>query len=197
MKLAVFGGSFNPVHTGHLFIAEEVCCTLNYDMIIFVPAKAPPHKDLAPGASDKKRLKMLELAVEANDCFAVDDIEIRRGGTSYTIETIEYVCDRYKTSEKPGLIIGDDLIEGFKSWKNADKLLTMVDLIVVHRESEKRKKFPEKHLYVDNSPLPVSSSNIRKRVASGRAFRYLVPDNVYRFICENSLYKTADSHTPA
>ncbi len=187
-KTALLGGSFNPLHIGHLFIAEEIITELGYERIIFVPAYNAPHKSIASGASSKDRLEMLKIAVSGNPRFIFDEVELQRKGTSYTIDTVRYIESAYDTAGKIGIIIGDDLLEGFHTWKEADALAEMTTIIVLHRETKERKTFIHDHVYIENTILPISSSEIRERISRGKAFRYLVPETVCRYIKENKLY---------
>ncbi len=192
MNVAMLGGSFDPVHIGHLFIAEEVKLSLGYDRIIFVPAYQPPHKDNRPEANDEARLAMLRLAVNGREDFEIDSYEIDRQGVSYTIDTVAYLEDRLSVAGKLGLIIGDDLVDTFDTWKNADELSSRVDIIVATRDMidgrQARSGLLNGFRRIDNSPLPVSSSEIRERIRAGRAFRYLVPERVHDYIDQNCLY---------
>jgi nicotinate-nucleotide adenylyltransferase len=189
VKLALLGGTFNPIHMGHLFIAEEVRLSFGYDRIVFVPAFKPAHKDL-PGADDPEmRLAMLQAAVAGNAHFIADDCEIRRRQISYTMDTILDLKHRYALEGRPGLIIGDDLIAGFPAWKNVQGLLAAVRVIVARRNAGTRLPFGDECDYLDNIVVDISSSDIRGRIRSGRAWRYLVPDSVHAFILEHGLYR--------
>lgn len=193
MKVAMLGGSFDPVHIGHLFIAEEARVNLGYERIIFVPAYQPPHKDDRPEANDAARLSMLSSAIEGRDDFEIETYEIDRRGVSYTIDTVGYLESRLPVTGKLGLIIGDDLVDDFHTWKNAEELTERVDIVVATREGagsggSAANSGLSQYERIDNSPLPVSSSEIRVRVREGRAFRYLVPERVHDYIVENGLY---------
>lgn len=189
MRVAMLGGSFDPVHIGHLFIAEEAKVNLGYDRIVFVPAFQPPHKDNRPEAGDAARLEMLRRALNRREDFEIESYEIDRKGVSYTIDTVGYLESRLEVTGKLGLIIGDDLVGDFDSWKRSDELVDRVDIVVATRDGG-RSMSPVLRDYarIDNSPLPVSSSEIRDRVRSGRAYRYLVPEGVYDYIRERGLY---------
>jgi nicotinate-nucleotide adenylyltransferase len=189
MKFALLGGTFNPIHNGHLFIAEEVLVSLGYDRILFIPAFKPAHKSLNQNDDPEKRLAMVRLALKGRKEFLLEDCEIRRQGTSYTMETIDYMLDKYPIEGKPGLIIGDDLLSGFSTWKMVDRLLATVKIIIAHREKVEKVPFPGDHQYIGNSLLPVSSSEIRRRVKERQAFRYLLPESVYEYICREGVYR--------
>jgi nicotinate-nucleotide adenylyltransferase len=189
MRAVVLGGTFNPVHYGHLFIAEEVRTALGYDTAIFVPANQPVHKDPTPVLQPRHRLEMLRIAVAGQDGFIVDSDEIERGGPSYSIDTIAGLIPRYGITGKPGFLIGDDLAGGFPSWKNVDELVRIVDVIVARRTLAGPVPFAYPHRSVANVILPISSSEIRWRIGEHRTVRYLVPDAVLAYIRENRLYE--------
>ncbi len=182
------GGTFNPIHYGHLFLAEEVKNTLRYDSVLFIPTNIPVHKMSFDVVNANHRLEMLRLAVEPYDEFVVENCEIMRKGKSYTIDTVKELKEKYGWVDKPGFVIGDDLATTFHTWKNSEELVELVDLIVVHRLYKKRVKLDYKHIYVDNFMLPISASEIRKRIKNGYAVKFLLPDNVLEYIIENELY---------
>lgn len=140
MKIAIFGGSFNPVHKGHLALAECVCNTFGYDKLLFVPASEPPHKIVTVSALAEDRLQMLRLACEADSRFEVETCEIERGGISYTWDTVCYIEEKYSAvlEGKPGLVVGQDLSAEFGKWKNAAKLADKTDIILAHRPRDEQ-----------------------------------------------------------
>lgn len=188
LKLALLGGTFNPIHVGHLYIAEEVRASLGYDRVLFVPAFRPAHKDVPEGDVPELRLAMVRAAVAGNPAFMVEDCEIRRERTSYTMDTIEELRAKYRIDGRLGLIIGDDLAGGFHTWKNVDALLEAVRVIIAHRRSAERQSFPVECDHLDNVMVDVSSSDVRCRIRSGKAWRYLVPEPVRQFILRHGLY---------
>jgi len=200
MRLAILGGTFNPVHVGHLFLAEEVQALLGYDRILFVPANIPVHKTMPVEVGARHRLRMLRLAVAGRPGFQVEDCELKRGGNSYMIDTLLYALERFRPEGRPGLIIGEDLVEGFPAWKQAERLAELAELIVARRGPATPAKpdmevgakpawpFPASVRRIENLLLPVSSSEIRRRLASGRPTRHLVPERVLRYIRRHRLY---------
>jgi nicotinate-nucleotide adenylyltransferase len=188
MRALVLGGTFNPVHYGHLFVAEEVRCSLGYDKAIFVPANQPVHKDPTPVIGPTHRVAMLRLAVQGCEEFIVDAGDIDRGGPSYSIDTVADLIPRYGIEGKPGFVIGDDLVAGFPAWKNVDELVRIVDLIVARRTLAGPVQLPHPHRTVMNTILPISSSEIRRRISEGRSVRFLLPDRVLSYIKDNKLY---------
>lgn len=199
MRLAMLGGSFNPIHIGHLLLADEVCCKLGYDKVFFVPVNIPPHKNLADGATREQRLEMIQLAIANNPRFEIETCELDRGGVSYTFDTITYLMNKHGINSeygqlegKVGLIMGDDLVDGFEEWGHYEQLPHLADIILARRicwEGTEPKVFPYKHIELENGVLPVSSSQIRNARATGSSsWQYLVPESVYGYIIERNLY---------
>jgi nicotinate-nucleotide adenylyltransferase len=195
VRIAILGGTFNPVHLGHLNIAGQVKSRFRYRRVVFVPANIPAHKRIEADAGVDHRLKMLELALAPYPDFVVDDCELRRGGTSYTIDTVRELAQSYPIEGKPGLIIGDDLVEDFNSWRNVEKLVELVELIIARRQAEKNAEIDYPCLYVDNSLYPISSSRIREALkADGtrrdlEAARKWLPPEVFGYIQRHDLYR--------
>jgi nicotinate-nucleotide adenylyltransferase len=192
MRLAILGGTFNPVHVGHLFLAEEVRDLLGYERILFVPANVPVHKSMPVEVGVRHRLRMLRLAVAGCRGFLVESCELERGGNSYSIDTLQYVLERYRPEGRPGLIIGEDLVEGFPAWRQAARLAELAELIVARRGPDQPAPawpFPACVRRIENLLLPVSSSEIRRRLAAGRPARHLVPERVLRYIRRHRLYE--------
>jgi nicotinate-nucleotide adenylyltransferase len=188
LRLLVLGGSFNPVHIGHLVMADELRAEFGYDLVLLVPSLRPPHKDLEGDPGEERRLAMLKLAVEDDPKLAIDDCELRRAGPSYTIDTLRDLASRYAITGKPGLVVGDDLIPGFPSWRNPAEIADAADIVCAHRSSEEELPMPFPHRYAHNSIIKVSSSMVRRRIADGQPFRRLLAPGVYRYIVENGLY---------
>ncbi len=192
MKLGILGGSFNPIHTGHLLIAEHVRDHLKLDQIDFIPAKIPPHKDLTSDISDEDRLSMVQLAVEGSSYFKASGIEIERGGISYTIDTIRQTMKDRDIEDKVYLIIGGDLIKDIYRWKGYQELITMVQIVVVSRERELAENYLLKYPFiqsVETVPFYITSTLVRKRVMEGKSIKYLVPEQVENYIYRYHLYQ--------
>ena len=185
MKLAILGGTFDPPHIGHFFLADMMTVEVGYDLVLFIPSNIPAHKTVESNITPEARLKMLEQALSDTPRFGIDDCELRRGGISYSIDTVRDIKGRY--GGKPGLIIGDDLVEGFSSWKESEALLREADIFVARRNRQDR-PICLSHTHLDNIRIPVSSTEVRKRIRNKQAFRYLVTEKIYSYIRENHLY---------
>ena len=186
-RIALLGGSFDPVHVGHLHIAEVVLASAGYDRVLLVPAHVPSHKPAARLAATAHRLRMLQLAVAGHPRLAVSDVEIRRGGVSYTVHTVRELQASGLIGERPGLVIGDDLGAELDTWREAATLFAMVDLLVARRHrSPLPLSYP--HRVLANHRLPISSSELRQRVRNGQVIRALVPDAVEAYIRDRRLY---------
>lgn len=188
MQTVIIGGSFNPLHIGHLFLAEEVFVQFACKQVIFVPSHSSAHKHDRTSVSPEVRFSMVSLAVDGLEWITVDDCEIKRGGVSYSIDTIRQLEQTYSFKEKPGFVIGDDLVADFHLWKDYEMLLNKVEIIVAHRMYTEKVNVPFPHQYLNNVLIPISSSDIRERIREGDAYRFLIPEKVYRYIRENNLY---------
>ncbi len=169
-------------------MADHARVQFGYDKVILVPSFRPPHKVLAddPGPEHRKAM-LLKLCMQDRH-FVTDDCEIARAGTSYTVDTIALIIEFYKPDGKPGFLLGDDLVPGFSSWKDPERIAEMAELIVAGREEQPPPDFLFPHRNADNERLPISSSMIRQRIRNGSAFRYLVPGPVFDYIVEKGLY---------
>ena len=188
MKIAILGGSFNPVHVGHLVLADTALITLGYDRIILVPAYTSPFKPGIQDVSPRDRLDMLIASMPADSRLAIDDCEIRREGVSFTIDTVKDIIERYRPQDKPGLILGDDLARDFHKWRSADELAALTDIIIAHRLAAETIIFPYPYKQLDNEILELSSGNLRDRIAKGEAWSYMVPPGAQFIIRDRGLY---------
>lgn len=190
-RIAIFGGSFDPPHVGHLYIAEEVRSALGYERVLFVPSHLPPHKEPSLRIPLSERVELVRRAIEGNSAFVLEPFEVNRGGVSYTIDTVEYVLSTYKPSAPPALVVGDDLISGFRRWRDVDRLKKLVKVVVARRHDVSGEDIQAAigdHLEIANALIAVSSSEIRTRIRNGQVYRYLVPERVYDYIRERGLY---------
>lgn len=215
MKIGIIGGTFNPIHIAHLRIAEEVRERFTLDRVLFIPSASPPHKPLAGELSFRHRYNMAELAVCDNPLFAVSDLEGKRGGKSYSIDTLHALRGDHPADEF-FFIIGSDSFCEIGLWREYAAIFTLCNIVAVERPgsivTDPLKALPvdiagefcyygaEKRLahrsgysvyYLEGIPLDISSSAIRELARLGRSIRYLVPEAVSHYIKEHRLYTDA------
>jgi len=190
MRLAILGSSFNPIHLGHLFLADAVLSELHYDRVVLVPAYRSPFKLEAAGMEDtaRDRLEMAAASIAGDPRLTVDDCEIRREGVSYTADTVADIIRRYMPDGKPGFIIGDDLAADFPQWKKSDDILAMADIIIARRLHADKLNVPYPCTQITNSVMEISSGMVREKIAADAAWRYLVPAAVRTIIESRGLY---------
>ena len=210
------GGTFNPIHLGHLAAAEEIRDRLRLEKVIFIPSFLPPHKQEEDIPSALQRQEMVRLAIKGNACFTVSDIEIRRGGKSYTIDTIDTLLQSHAGAEL-FFITGLDSFLEIRTWKDWDRLLTRCAFVILSRQGYrfsdlssldilqaspqelaeldggKRDRAVLRHgafrVHLELIPFyDISSTDIRKRVREGRSIKYHLPEAVEHYIIENKLY---------
>jgi nicotinate-nucleotide adenylyltransferase len=188
--VGVFGGSFDPVHSGHLIIAQRLIEIRGLSGIIFVPCHISPHKIEKGAASPEKRLEMLKLAIEGNPSFAISTFELENEGISYTIDTLRELKKYYDNLE---LIIGYDNILQFNTWKEPDEIFNVAKVIVMKRpgsvETEEKDKYYKKAVFVDTPLLDISSTEIRGRVKNNLRIDFMTPEKVMNYIYRKKLYK--------
>jgi len=196
-KIAILGGSFNPVHQGHLFLADAVLSRLLYDRVIFVPAYRSPFKLAAAGmeSSSRDRLQMITASITGDPRLTVDSCELKREGVSYTIDTIDDIIRRYAPEGKPGLIIGDDLADDFMQWHKSEEILAKVDIIIARRIHSGNLNVPYPFIGIDNDVINISSAAIRESINSNGVWRYLVPSSARAIIEGKGLYGCNSSET--
>ncbi len=202
MKIGVMGGTFDPIHIGHLVTAEEARAQFELEKVVFVPSARPPHKFTIPRAPALDRLRMSELAVEGNAALNVSDLEVKREGISYTIDTLRALHEAYGSGTELYFITGADAILEILTWKDPEELLAASKFIAATRPGyalgEIGGAIPEYNsagqkardlvFSMEIPALAISSTNIRERVCEGRPFRYLVPDAVWGYIIDKRLY---------
>lgn len=188
-KVGIFGGTFDPIHNGHLITTQSVRELRNLDKIIFVPSFVSPHKPNIKSASPKHRLNMIKLAIEGIDFFDYSEYEIDKGGISYTVDTLQEFKKRYNELE---FIIGYDNIFTFHTWKNPDEILELAKIIVLKRKSSIPRSFIDKFVkaatFVQTRGIEISATDIRERVKKGMPINFLVPEKVKEYIYKNNLY---------
>jgi len=213
-RVAVFGGSFNPVHYGHLLLADEVLEALALDQVLFVPAASPPHKDPSRLAAAADRCEMVRLAVAEHPRFVVSDVELRRPGPSYTVDTLQALAGR---GDDLYLVVGSEMFLDLLAWRQPARLARLARLVVVPREGTAfdptgavaqkvlreigveggfveaaRGEEPEQGVIVAHATsLPISASDLRRRVREGRSLAFRVPPAVAAYIRTHGLYRAA------
>jgi nicotinate-nucleotide adenylyltransferase len=188
MKVGILGGTFNPIHIGHLILAEEVREKLGLQKIIFVPTYLPPHKDNSDIAPPAQRFAMVKLAIKGSKYFLASDMEIKRDGRSYTIDTLKEFKIRYPQDELY-FIIGSDLLKYLNDWKDLDEIIKMVKFIVATRPGYPLERIPSHIATIPIRAVDVSAFEIRQAIKENRSFRYLVPDAVFKYINKKRLYR--------
>jgi len=212
MRVGLLGGSFNPIHFGHLRAAEEVREALNLDLIYFVPAALPPHKSAEGLAPPEHRLAMVRLATKGNRYFMVSDVEIRRAGRSYTIDTVRHFLATLRGPSVLFLMMGSDAFAELDTWKDCDELVRLSSVVVHTREAVGDTAPPRISLaalrrfgysrkddhyvrpngqtlaFVATTIFPVSATLIREKLQHRRSVRYLMPSDVVDYIQRHGLY---------
>lgn len=197
-KVGILGGTFNPIHNGHLLIAWNAYYQCGLDEVWLMPSGNPPHKDNSEILSGTLRKQMVELAVADNDVLMCSEFELNRKGYVYTAETLELLRSEYSDTEWY-FIIGEDSLDSFSKWYCPDKIVKSARIIVAVRGKntgieKKIRDFNEKYLceaILINTPyVDISSSDIRERISNCNTIRYMVPENVREYISTNNLYKS-------
>ena len=202
-KVGIMGGTFDPIHNGHLVIAQAALDTMNLDEVLFIPSGTPYLKDLTTVLSKKKRVSMTGLAIEDNPKFALSTIEIDREGNSYSYETLEELKKQNPDVEYY-FILGADSLLYLEKWKNPDRLMASCTLLTAVRDDCDEVKIQDAIKYLQDQynakivllPTPrldISSTMIRKRVQEGKSIRYMVPDSVIDFIQKHDIYVKNDT----
>lgn len=188
-KIGLFGGSFDPVHLGHLLVAQAALEELALDSLVFIPASRSPFKPESPPAPDAARLQLLRLALAGRIRCGVDDQEIRRGGVSYTIDTLRDYTQKFPGAEL-FYLIGADNAAKLNEWREPAELARLAEFVAVPRPGGVPAAFPPpfRGRTLRGYPLGVSSSEIRSRVKAGRSIEYLVPTAVAEAIRVAKLY---------
>jgi nicotinate-nucleotide adenylyltransferase len=190
-RVGVFGGSFDPVHHGHLAIALAAIESLPLDRVIFVPARRSPLKEATPAASDGDRVAMLERAIAGEPRFSISRIELSRPAPSYTVETLEALAREGRLF----LILGADAARDLSRWRSPERVRELATLVIAPRAPRAELRVPLSSwnddpaaIVLDTPLMDVSARELRERAARGRSLRYLVPDAVWRYIEEHKLY---------
>ena len=202
--IVLFGGTFDPVHHGHLIVARALAEARGFDSVTFVPASAAPHKQPA-GASAEHRLAMLRLATAGDDLFDICRVELDRSGPSYTVETLAALREARGRGAAMHWVIGTDMLADLPSWHRAEEVMKTANILVAARSPWQDRlegifeqlggSFPEEQVrrlregLVATPQIDISSSDIRRRLAEGRSIRFLVPEAVADYIHRHGLYR--------
>ena len=191
MKVALFGGTFDPVHTGHLLIAESARGQLGLDRVIFLPTAIPPHKR-KPKADARHRLAMLRLAIRGNPAFEVSDWELSQKRIVYTYESLDHFAPRFGGG-KCGFIVGSDSLSMVPHWRRGPELLKRVRFLAVERPGTPWNRLParlrRRARLIASPTVPFSSADIRRRMRRRQSVRYQVPEAVERYMRRHRLYR--------
>lgn len=198
-RLGIMGGTFNPIHLGHLMIAEEARQTFHLDKVLFIPSYITPNKAIdGPTATAQQRLAMVRLATADNPYFAVSDLEIRRGGQSYTVDTLAFLKKLYGPSYTLYFISGTDTIEDLPNWHHPEDILTLCEFVGAARPGSTdvvqtiKDRFGPLGKHIIPLPVPtmnISSTELRRRIRHGLSIRYMVPPVVAAYIEKNGVYQ--------
>ncbi len=190
MRRGIFGGTYNPPHWGHLLVAEHIRESLSLDVVTFVPTSVPPHKYGNGLLAPEHRMEMVRCAIAENPGFELSDIEIRRGGVSYTVDTLTAFRDTHP-SDSLHLLIGTDNLMEFNTWRSPETILQLAEVIVMTRPG-----FPEtpsgdrdRFTFCNVPAVDISSTNIRRRIRDRKSVRYMMPQAVEEYIRLHELYQ--------
>jgi len=195
MKVCLFGGTFDPPHIGHLLIAQTVCEAENFDKVLFIPAFSPPHKNSITSVGH--RINMIKIAIEDNPKFEYSDVDVARGGTSYTIDSIIDIKNKLNLEKKEiYYLIGSDSLIDLKNWKEPKKILDETKVIVAIRPGFRPSDIPHwilQDVHFANIPrFELSSSKIRSRWVEDLTIRYMVTLPIWEYINKNNLYSVSN-----
>lgn len=195
-RIGIFGGTFDPIHTGHLIMAENVKEQVHLDTVLFVPSGNPPLKDNSSVSPAEIRAEMVRLAISSNSSFGISEVEMNApaGEKTYTVNTLLKLREEYSSEQvKFYLIIGMDQLIDLHKWKDPGKLFMLSEVVVINRPGyliqQVENDYGRQCIYVPVPNIDISSTDIRFRIQEKRSIRYLVPDAVEEFIKENQLYK--------
>ena len=196
-RLGVLGGTFDPIHIGHLIMAEEARVRMGLDRVLFVPARVPPHKSRCTFAPGNDRYRMVQAAIEDNVCFDVSDVDLNRHGPSFTVDTLQAIRSEYGPQAQLYFVMGTDSLCGLKTWHRPREILRLARIVAISRPGfEVDWQALETQVpgvsqvteLLETMHLGISSTDIRARVQRGLPIRYQVPAPVEAYIREHHLY---------
>lgn len=189
-RVGIFGGTFDPVHLGHLITAQYVRELRDLDKIIFVPSYIAPHKKDIKASSPEHRINMLKLSIESVSYFDWTDYEIKKQGVSYSIDTLKEMKKHYDEIE---MIVGEDNIMTFDKWKSPEEIFNIATIIVLRRKLDENIQYDNPYIrraiFVDTPRIDINGTEIRERIRKGLPVNFLVPQKVLKYINEINLYK--------
>ena len=200
MRIGIFGGSFDPIHLGHLILAENCREQANLDQVWFMPCALSPHKSDGAHSTARQRVEMIELALSGHEAFVLSKLEIERGDVSYTVDTLTQIRETDPDAEL-FFLMGDDSLESFASWREPKKILELATPLVVNRPGSGNvdlsvlKNFVDEDRYqmfrsttISSPRIEISSSQIREKVRAGKSIRFLVPRSVEKYVETQKLF---------
>lgn len=188
MRIGIIGGTFNPIHLGHVRLVEEAMNRLSLDKLVLIPAYIPPHKSSNDIISFDDRYKMAEMALRAIPNTEISDIEMKRKGTSYSVETVKELRGIYGASAEIFFIAGSDYAAELESWKDIVRLKRLCRFMIATRPGFEAAAIPEGTERIEVNTPNISSSDIRRMIREGRPFKELLPQDVYEYIVKKKLY---------
>lgn len=193
-RTGLMGGTFDPIHAGHLLAAEAAREAAGLDEVWFIPTNVPPHKP-QPGAGARERLEMVRLAIADHPAFRAEEAELDQGGVSYTVDTVAALRERYP-ERSFYWIVGTDMMNDLPNWHRIEELAAQVRFVCLRRQGEESEEgalpayLRERLLHAPMPPIGISSTDIRERLRDGRSIRYQVPEAVRDYIERNGLYES-------
>lgn len=204
MRAGIFGGTFDPIHHGHMIIAEQVMDELKLERVVFVPGGIPPHKDASSvRASAEDRYEMVEAAVESNERFSVDRVEVDAGRPMYSVDTVRILAERSPETDWY-FITGADEVSNLLAWKEPDRLLEQVVMVAATRPGYDLSRLGhleaglrnfDRIFPVECTRVDISATGIRRRILQGKSIRYLVPEGAFAIIEKKGLYRGDEKRT--
>ena len=199
MRIGILGGTFNPPHLGHLICAQEAHRELGLDRVVFIPASIPPHKPVEAEPGPEHRLELCRLAIGDDSRFIVSDLELRRSGPSYTVDTLKVLSSKSPTNQL-FLILGGDIAAGLPQWREPEGVLELATVAIAERRGTAgdtvqraldQLEGGERARYFEMPRIGISSTMVRQRVRARQPIRYLVPDTVMEYIDGHGLYHSS------
>ena len=199
MRMGILGGTFNPPHLGHLVAAQEAYRELDLDHVTLIPASSPPHKPVEDEPGPEHRLELCRLAIGDDERFTVSDLEVRRDGLSYTVDTLEVLSTQAPTNDL-FLILGGDIAAGLPKWHKPERVLELATVAIAKRRGTAKASVVqalaqltggERATFFEMPRIGISSTMVRRRVRAGQPIRYFVPDDVMHYIETHGLYRAA------